>query len=150
MDKTTRLRANIAEDALLMTEDLDVLGSTLMYDQIEMSFKIEDRGHDNLEGEQATKLEDFLRRLNDEKLLLIMNGRWMAVVQRDDRYFLFNCHPTCPDGSSDHFGTGQPAAIFCCDNAAQAASVLARFGCADEGPHATFVFHSVKVHENNE
>lgn len=96
---------------LLTVDDLELLDMKFTYDQTEKNYKFKDCGHGSLGGSNDTHLVAVLRRLDDEKILVIMNGRWMAVMQRNDRYFLFKCLPTFPEGSIEHFGDTQSASF---------------------------------------
>lgn len=126
---------------LMTIDNLNVLNGMIIFGKKTVGFEIEDRGPDSLAGDE---LETFLEGYQDEKILICITVRWLAVVQKEGVYYVFNSHSCRPDGSPD-FSNESEAAVFRCENARDAAKYLRLFGCAEDSPHSYFSVHAVKL-----
>lgn len=69
--------------------DLAWLYGEIAFDATALEFKIEDRGHGCVNGNDML---DLISGLKDEKFLVILTGRWFACQRNGERFFLFNFH----------------------------------------------------------
>lgn len=83
---------------MLFEEVPETFGVTLPYYERQFDVIVRDLGYTNLR--EVGRLLKMLNELKNVHLLLCLNYRWMAVLQRGNEMALHNCHPSQPSAKA--------------------------------------------------
>lgn len=122
---------------LLTIENLRCLQGSFNLNGQTLKFEFEDLGSDRFD-----QLGKFLQDHDEDKMIININARWMAVVQHGGMFYIHNCHAANTDASVDR-SNQQPVTVFEARDSFDAAYILLAFGMSDENPNAYFEAHAV-------
>lgn len=120
-------------------ENLGILGNQVYFGKSLRKFETRWRGFGCIAD---GNLEKFLFDSKDEKILILITIRWLAVVKKHGFYYIFNSHACKSDASSDKTG---PAALFRVETAEEAAIILKRCAVTEYAPYSMFERHAVVI-----